>query len=274
MFRTQSSSRSRIPLRCLVLGALSATSFFASSARAQETIATDRPGLLTSPWLVQPGHLQLEFGLPSVALAREGGTHVDGYSAPLLVRYGLSQGAELRLAATPWNHVRTQSGGSTDTTTGFGDVEVGAKFALSEPSESNAAIPRSALVLGVRLPVGDDDFTSHQTGYSLTFAASWDVPGGNALTALAGASRVPVSDDNSMTGTFGLALGRALDEKWSGYVEAVFFPGFHAADAQAYAGLGTTWLLSKDVQFDASVDFGLNDTSTDALFGLGISWRH
>jgi hypothetical protein len=239
-----------------------------SLASAQGTINTDRPGLTFSPWLVPSGRFQAELGIPNVALTRGGGVDTTAWNAPLQLRYGLTDVVELRLGSPLYSSV---SDDKADTTTeGWGDVEVGAKVALCEGAGLR---PKASLIGGVRLPVGEDDFTSRQAGYSLNLAADWDLGGGNLLRGLAGAVRTPSGSDDALQGNLAALFGRTFDPRWSGYVELGYLPGFHLADDQAFAGAGVAYLVTDDLQLDLSGDFGLNDDSPDALLAFGVSWR-
>jgi len=240
-----------------------------SIATAQETISTDRPGFTFTPWLVPTGRFQAELGIPSAVITEGSGGDSKAWNLPLQLRYGLSSALELRLGSPMYTAV---SDDVTDTTTeGWGDVEVGAKAALSDAA---GWLPKSALIAGVRLPVGDDDFTSHQAGYNLNCVADWDLGGGNLFRGMAGVSRTPSGSDDALTGTFVALLGRAFSSQCSGYVELTALPGFNdVAVDQNYAGAGIAYLVNNDLQLDLSGDFGLDADSADAILALGVSWR-
>jgi len=240
------------------------------SAVAQDTINTDRPGLSFSPWLVPTGRFQAEFGFPNLTQTRGDGVDTSAWNTPLQLRYGLSSSLELRLGSSMYNVVRDNN--THETVEGFGDAEIGAKVALCDAD--GGACPKAALVGGVRLPIGSDEFTSHQPGYNLNLAADWDLGNGNVMRGLAGFVSTPVGSDDATNGIFDAVFLRTFDAQWSGYAELGYLPGFHAASDQAFAGAGVAFLVSNDVQLDAFGDFGLNDASPDAIVGFGISWRH
>jgi hypothetical protein len=241
----------------------------ASVAAAQGTISSDRPGLTFTPWLVPSGRFQAELGIPNVALTQGNGVDTTAWNTPLQLRYGLTDFVELRLGSPLYSSVRDDK---ADTTTeGWGDVEVGAKAALCGGAGLR---PKASVIGGLRLPVGEDEFTSHQAGYSLNLAADWDLGDGNLLRGLAGAVRTPSGSDDALQGNFVALLGRTFDPRWSGYVELGYHPGFHLADDQAFAGAGVAYLVTDDLQLDLSGDFGLNDDSPDAVLGFGVCWRH
>ena len=233
---------------------------------AQTTINTDRPGITYSPVVMEPGRFQVELGLPNVTFTRGAGADSELWNVPLLVRYGATKDLELRLGGTTWNRLEDH-GATTD---GFGDVELGAKIALVEGGGST---PKTSAVATVRLPTGDDDFTSSQAGYSLNIAGDWDIGDGNLLRGLLGATRTPSGDTNATTGAIGILFGHTFDARWSGYVEVGWFPEIENSVNTAVAGGGAACLLNENTQLDVFADFGLNSDTPDANLGVGVSFR-
>lgn len=246
------------PLFALGLGA---------SAHAQDTISTDRPGIMISPVVVPEGRLQVEAGLLNLTLTRGNGSDTELWNTPVLLRYGLAPKVELRLFGTPWNRLHDDVGGAD--AEGPGDVEIGAKIALGDGGSG----PKTAVIFGARLPVGEDEFTSHRPGYDVNFAATWDLGDDAFLCGLAGVTRTPVGDENATTGTLGLLVGRSFTSRLGGYVETGWFPDIDDAVDTAVVGTGVTFLVDADLQLDAFGDFGLNSDTPDAAIGFGFSWR-
>jgi len=261
-----SSTRSLSRSRALMFPAIALVAASPSTALAQSTINTDRPGFTYSPLLMEPGRFQLELGIPSATIARGDGADSELWNAPSLLRYGVTRDVELRLGGTTWN--RLVDHGST--TSGLGDLELGTKFALGSREDS---APKLAAIATVRLPTGDDDFTSSRVGCSLQFVGDWDLGDGNLLRGLTGATYTPTSDSNSTTGAIGTLLGHAFDDRRSGYVEIGWFPGIEDAVDAAIGGVGAAWLATDDLQFDVFADFGLNSGAPDATLGFGVSLR-
>lgn len=224
-------------------------------------ISTDRPGLLFSPALVPQGALQLEIGA-SLAKTQD----VDAWGALAQWRYGLSPRVELR--ATAPNLVSVDGGGADED--GFGDTEIGAKFAVGEQGGLDSTL---ALITSLRLPTGDDEFTAHQPGYGVFLAAARPLGEGTTLVGLAGLTRTPSGSEDLDAAQLGVLVGRSLSETTSGYLEVSAFPTLEHAPSSAYAGGGLTWLLRSNMQFDASLDIGLDDDAADWLAGVGFSIR-
>jgi hypothetical protein len=244
-------------------------------AAAQEPapISTDRPGLLFSSLVVDPGTLQLELGLPQVSLVEGGGTEVRSASTPFVLRWSPGPDWELRLGGPLFTRVDVDFPGGETTDEGFGDLEVGAKWHLVDGAGSR---PSFALIPSVVLPVGEEGFSAEEPAYLLNAAAEWGLPGGWGLAALAGGKRGETADGDAFAEwTLALALGRALpDPRWSAYGEVAAVDNDQpATDAAVYVGGGVKWLASPDLQLDLSFDRGLTDGAADWLAGFGLSTR-
>lgn len=254
---------SRFQRSFVVLGSLVAS---ASSAAAQDTISTDRPGFLFSSSLVPEGRFQVEAGLPLWAYDEESGASASLLSTPVQLRYGLHPALELRLGMPVYNWLNVDSGSDEH---GAGDMEVGLKTPLPLPFDQDAA----ALIAGVRLPTGDDDFSVDDPATALNAVSSWTVLEDVAFTGLAGLTYTPIEgDDDALVGALGGLAGKPLPAGWTGYAEAIWFPGFEDVDDTAFVGVLATKLLSNKVQLDFSVDRGLTDESTDWVLGAGLSF--
>lgn len=258
------------PLARLALGALpfALLALGAGAAAAQETIATDRPGLGFSALTVPAGALQVELGLPAIALDGDGGADARLVNFPGLVRYGVTESLELRLGSTLFNSFTVESGGARETAEGFGAVELGAKYAFS----AGGGGPALALIPSVVVPV-DEDWSGDRVAYALNGVAAWSLPAGVGLTTVAGVAAIPEGeDDHRASYALAAVLGRSLAERVGGFVEGGWYPTAGAGDA-GYAGGGATYLLTDVVQVDAFVGRGLTDASTDWLLGVGAAVR-
>jgi hypothetical protein len=231
------------------------------AARAEASIATDRPGLAFSPRVVTPGAVQVELGAPRLDDAgpgAEAAVAMDG-----AIRAGVADRIEARVSSTWFG--RTPGAGGADGPTGVAGLRLGLKVAALDGSRVALA-----LIPEVVLPVGDDDLAGDRAAYSMNVAAGMPV-GSAGLVLVAGAQANPVGeDDHETTGALVAVLGRGLTGSLSGYVEAGAYPG--PGEDAAYAGLGAAWLPGPLVQLDAFADFGLNDASSDAVLGLGLSF--
>lgn len=246
----------------------------AGGAFAQEPspIVTDRPGFLFSSLTVGRSVVQLELGLPAVTLTSSDGVDIRSTSAVGLLRLGLSDNFELRFGAPLYTETRVDFGPGSDTNSGYGDLEIGAKWHLLD---NQGGRPSFALIPSVIVPTGEDGFTADDPVYQLNAALEWALANGWGLAALGGALNGPSVDDRYMQETFALSLGRSLPSPaWSAYGElATVFTDLDGASDSSFAGAGIKYLPTNDVQLDLSFDYGLTNDSPDWLFGFGVSAR-
>jgi Putative MetA-pathway of phenol degradation len=235
-------------------------------------IVTDRPGFLFSSLTVGRGVFQTEWGIPAVMLNSSGGMDTRFTSLFGLVRYGVTQNFELRLDGPVYNESRVRVNGRTVTDSGYGDLEVGAKWHLFD---NQGARPSFVLIPSVILPTGQKGFTADDPIYQLNAMAEWNLASGWGIGALAGYLNGPSADGRYDQGTFAASLGRSLPSpKWSAYGEAVHVTtNLDGASDASFLGGGIKYLVSNDVQLDLSFDRGLTAGSPDWLFGFGIAAR-
>lgn len=250
----------------LSLGALACNS---ARPRSDAPISTDRPGFLFAPTVVPAGRVQLEAGLPAWSSTEDSGNELEVASLPVALRYGLTDQLELRATLPVWTEADAQSGGISQEDDGWADSEIGAKLALPPL----AGAPFAALA-SLRLPTGDDGFTTDELG-----GAAYLLHGRNVgdfwLQTLAGATHTPVAGAPDATaGALAALLSHALADRWSAYVELTALPGLSHAKGQGYAGAALIWNPSGRMQLDLSADFGLDDDSADAIVALGFSICH
>jgi Putative MetA-pathway of phenol degradation len=233
-------------------------------AASAQPLVTDRPGILFSSLTVGKGVFQTELGLPQVTLNESGGTPFRTTSFVALFRYGVSESFELRLGGPAWTRARTGSG--------YGDLEVGAKWHLLD---NQGRRPSFALIPSVILPTGEDGFTAGDPVYQLNAMAEWTLANGWGIGALAGLLNGPSSHDRYNQETLALAAGRSLRSPvWSAYGEAAYAAtGLDGSGDTAFLGGGIKYLVSDDMQFDLSFDRGLIRDSPDWLLGLGLAAR-
>jgi len=243
--------------------------FAASGALAQESpIATDRPGFLFSSLTVGRGVGQIELGLPAVTLFD--GTDTRTTSLIGLLRVGVGDTFELRLGSPFYNEVRFEAGGRSFSDSGYGDLEVGAKWHLLD---NEGAQPSFALIPSVILPVGEAGFSAEDPIYQLNTASEWTLADGWGVGFLAGFLRGESAEDSYLQQTYGGLLGRTAGS-WSPYVEVAHVrTDLDGASESSFLGGGLKYLVSNDVQIDVNFDRGLTDESPDWLLGLGLSAR-
>jgi hypothetical protein len=238
-------------------------------------LVTDRPDVTESTSIVPAGWLQAELGL----------THEDAAGTTLavpgtLVRIGLSRRIEGRLGWGGWidedpaDCVAGGDGRPSDCgADGAGDAEAGLKVLLVERS---GARPDVAVLSAVSLPVGDEVFSSDGVDPSLLLLLGNDLSPVVAWGANAGLALVSPGDGvdggRRTLASWSWSFGFAMTDRLGSFLE--YFgeapedgPALHAVDA------GFTFLLTPDVQLDASGGVGLAERAPDVFLGAGLTFR-
>jgi len=222
-------------------------------AAAQETIASDRPGIGSASVVLDPGVLQAELG--AAWLGGEGPGAVA--LGQLFVRYGVGR-FELELLGNSW--VKVREGGPD----GFEDPGLGAKVRLAQGIGGRADVSLQGLLTA---PAGSDAFTADE----------W-------LPALVALADVGLGTSGSMGVNLGYRFGRGPVD---GALFASVTPGLSLAnDLGAYAGWAGSFAESGDTNwiegglaFVASPDLQLDlnaatSPDTDQWFvGVGVAVR-
>jgi hypothetical protein len=236
---------------------------------AEEPLVTDRPDVTESTEAVRPGRLQVEMGFTLARDRRAGDTWTDLRIPETLLRIGLVDNIELRIELPAY--ARVSNG---DTVDGATDMSVGAKWKFREEA-ADSWIPAMAVIGGVTLPTGDDEFSSDEVDPFAILAAGWTLSETLSLGANLGLL-LTENDGGSRTveTTASAALGIAIDDQWGTFVEyAGVYPRNLGSGPVHSLNTGVTYLLSPNVQLDALVGFGINSRAEDVVVGAGVSWR-
>jgi len=213
---------------------------------------------------------QLELGTPNLIVERGDGADTQAWNTPFLLRYGVSDRVEMRLLGSGWNWLSGESDAGSDSMSGFGDLELGAKFALTP---HGGWCPQSALVAGVRLPTGAEEFSTEEPGYDATFVSEWYPTEFEAFRTTAGIARTSIERDGELSGSLTARYRRDLSDRWAAHAELGYFPGFHDVRDQAVWGIGLEVRVTNDIQLDLAGDFALNGATPDANVTAGFSIR-
>ncbi len=221
---------------------------------------TDRPDQTECASTVPALHLQGEHGFSIEVEKLE--RHYRHPSS--LLRFGVSDRVELRLAAEPFS-----GGHGAIVHTSLAPVELGFKVALFD---EHGWVPQTAFIghlnLG-RLATKDEQvpFTSP----AFRFALAYDLGSGTGLGINLGSEMD--GRNATMIFLYTIAFSVDLDEHFGAYVEIYgddpegSHPASHSFDG------GLTLLVSPNLQFDVSGGVGLVDIALDYFAGVGVSWR-
>ena len=256
----------------VLLALLPAAALAGLTAPASAQISTDRPGLGFSASVVDRGTFQVEAGLPQATRRDVSAGRFEGsltvFSFPVQLRYGVTETIEARLGTPSAYDVTRLSidtpvsdGSDSDGDAGLDVVEVGAKIQLATNG------PVVSLIPSLLIP------TTEAGDLAGTFraVAGWALSERFGLTTVLGAVVTDADPDTQVTGEAVAVVSTSLADALSAYAEVGAFPSDDATPL--LAGGGLTFLVTPDVQLDASFDVGLNDDAPDLIFGAGASVR-
>jgi hypothetical protein len=238
-------------------------------------LCAERPGLDTPACTVDPGHLQVEIGLGDWALDRQAGSRTDTILlGNALARYGVGMSTEVRLGWTAYGHVRTRdrTTGAVDRSSGTGDVTIGLKQNLSNPSGDGFSL---ALLPYATLPTGKNDIGTGDWGAGLLIPISFDLSDKVSWGTTPELDAAVNADGKGRHLAFGSAAGLAIElsERWSMSAEGEVIrdrdPAGHST--KALAGAFLAWKPKERLQFDAGVQAGLNRATARVEVYFGVA---
>ena len=231
-------------------------------------LITDRPDATESPNTIPVGFLQLETG--AFFVEEEVGpikTKATTFNTGLL-RYGLLENLELRLG---WNftEVKTEVLGveTPGVLSGLEPLLVGAKVAIAK---ENGWIPELGLLGHVYLPLSaGSDFRPETTGVDFRFSMGHTLSERSSIAYNIGAQW---GDDSSEAAyVYTLAYGYSLGAGFGVYAE-LYGDLPEDSESNHYWDAGFTYLVSSDLQLDATVGGGVN-ADQNLLISAGFSYR-
>ncbi|HEY4319974.1 MAG TPA: transporter [Gemmatimonadales bacterium] len=227
-------------------------------------IDTDRPDFTDGTHTLARGRLQFEAGYTYQRARGDDATALSSFPE-LLVRVGILQRAELRLGE---NYLIESPGGGLPNTTGFDDLFIGTKVALTE---GHGWLPSLSAEAKVNLPTG-----------SAAIGAGRALPGGALLLGWEAAGPwsagvegfVTEVADKSALGIASLSVQYQASTHWQLYGELFSQqPLSSAAPNTTYLNGGVMLLLSQNVQLDARLGVGLNHDADRYFTGFGVAVR-
>src|SRR5262245_10048745 len=156
--------------------------FNPSPSGAMREMSTDRPDKTESAYTVDAGHFQIEMDLISYSHDRDksGGADVtvDAFAiAPVNLKAGLCNRADLQVVLDTYNYVRTKDGvsGTRLTQRGFGDITTRLKVNLWGNDGGKTAL---AAMPFVKLPTNQDKLGNNSVEGGLILPLAVELPAG------------------------------------------------------------------------------------------------
>ena len=260
----------------LLLLAISALTWSAGALGADdEPICADRPSKSTGECTVPAGHWQIETGLADWTHDHSGGAAADfTLIGSTLIKYGISDRADVELGITPLEFLHVSGGGAHERVSGFGDTFLRLKYALT---------PKDALVLAgvapfVKLPTAKRRLGNGRIEGGLVVPMSMEL-GKSALTLSIDPEVNRRADEDGHGHHAAMAqvinLAAQLSDKL--IVSAELWGEWNwdpaGTEKQRSADGSISYLVAQDLQLDAGAHFGLNRVTPDIQLYAGISKR-
>jgi len=225
----------------------------------------DRPDVTNGTHIVAPGLVQVEFG----GLYSRDAPNQGTANSPFTVRIGVSRWFEARVGA---DGLLSQSTGDLRTT-GFGDVQLGAKLRLwSDPGGA----PVLSILPKISLPTANtsDALVSGDVDYTVALLTGTDI-----------GSRVHV-DVNYGIGAIGAGHGlphfsqhllsasvsAAVTDRWNPYGEVFWFSRTDPeGDAETSFDTGVIYELGAHYALDGGVQIGIGGPAANFAVFAGVS---
>lgn len=246
-----------------------------SAAADQQPICPDRPSKSTGACTVPEGSWQVETGLIDWTHDRsEGVTSDSAVYGSSLVKYGISENADLELGITPLESMKVHAGGLDDRHSSFGDTLIRAKYRLT----SMDAPVLLAIDPFVKLPTANHNLGNRKVEAGVVVATSAAL-GKSGLTLSLDPEVDWVADPDGnghhaatqQVVNLGLAASDKLSlsaEIWGRWDWDPLGTG-----KQASADGSVAYLVNNNTQIDAGANFGLNRQTPDVEVYSGVSVR-
>jgi hypothetical protein len=156
---------------------------------------------------------------------------------------------------------------------GAEDLGFGLKLSLTR---NEGVVPDLAVIIEGTAPTGGKGFTSNEVNGGINFCYRWKLLDRLTLGGSSGYNAVTRTRDHFHEFHQSMLTEFALTQDLGAYLEwfAVFFhrPGDGAPEHYANAGLA--YHLTRDLQLDCRLGFGLNERSDDFFVGTGLTFRY
>jgi hypothetical protein len=241
----------------------------------EEPLESDRPDFTEASTTVGAHRLQLEGGYKYTHTSLDG-VAGDRHDLPeLLLRYGLAERLELRVAwdeGMIFQREKDLATGNVVSQDGSTDVEVGFKYAITQQDKW---LPRTAIIVACTAPTGSPLFSSRQVDANVNYLYSWEFNKKLSLNCSTGNTWTAESGDRFSKICQAMSLEYELTKKLHAFSEwAVFLPvGAEDHRAQHYYDGGFTYLVTPNLQLDWSAGVGLSEAADRFFTGCGVSVR-
>lgn len=257
-----------------------------------DQINSNRPGETMSAFSVGKSVFQAESGIYGIKekhrlLAYD----ATGFGLDLTLRYGaLLERLEL-IADLQYQNENFTTPFSATKKTGLKQTVLGAKYLIYDPFKNyekkinirswkanhgfkwRQLVPAVSLFAGANFHFSDNEF-SFPTRYVISpkiMLITQNHLGDGRWVLVSNIIADYISTEYPSYG-YALTLTRGINDKWSAFAENQGFKSDFYSDAIVRGG--AAYLVSKDLQIDASISTSLKNTPSILYGGVGLSWRY
>ncbi len=229
-------------------------------------LSADRPDQTEAPYVVPQKSFQIETGIILANDKPERNVSITTNDlATTLLRYGLTDGIELRLSGGYIQQTTDDRSGS-QTESGFAGIRAGSKFHLLE---ENGLLPETALIADLTIPTGNVILTENEYIPGLVFAASNSITDWASISYNLGAR---YRTNQKSVYIYTLSLGIQPLKKIGIFAE--IFGSFSQKNTPRHSiDFGMTYLVIRNLQLDTTYGFAITENAVDSFFNFGLSWR-
>jgi hypothetical protein len=240
-----------------------------------ELINPDRPGIADGSRVIEPGQIQIEFALQEEHRRVNVTTRKTTVFVPTLLRFGVTQGLELRVESNSVTSTRTTTDGAQgERRTGYSPISLGFKYQIYD---SHGDGRRSfGMIVRTFPPSGSSDFRNDKYNEDARLAADWDFAPKLSLNPNVGVARQEDSRGHAFVAALGaLTLNYLPTEKLNPFVDAGFQSPEEAGGASALTvDTGVAYIIGRDLQVDLSAGRGVTGVTPPRPFvAIGVSLR-
>lgn len=229
-------------------------------AQAENDFTADRPGATTGTDVLPKGRIQWETGVGVEHSCIESPSTTTWTINTSLLRFGISDYAELRLQA---DGLYTSS--DEDRYGGMANLIIGSKLHLFDGWK---AIPEMSLLANVMIPGGrNSNYLPENIGGQLGLLFQNNL---SSRLSLGYEADVIWGDEEKPTAFWGVCLGLQVSDKLNLMLEEY---NYSNVDTECWLEIGAALMLSKKVQIDLATDLSLQYLKRYFNFSIGLAWQ-
>ncbi len=244
-------------------------------------LSTDRPDKTESPFTVDAGHIQIETNLIDYIYDThnpDGSQKKQETISPLVetaLKVGLFNNMDIQFFISPYTYQKTKDDTEKIILKGFGDTLIRLKLNLwGNDGESMIAM---GVMPFIKFPTNGANLgnEAHEGGIIIPFGVSLPHDWSMGFMAEVDFNKSAANDDYHTEYIQSLTFGHAIVGDLNGYIE--FFSNTSDEDDSkwiATVDTGLTYGITKDIQLDGGVNFGVTRAADDINPFIGLSLRY